>query len=287
VKASDAELKNFNFQKSAVSAPNYKIGGHSTTGGTSVGTIEIFTPKDGDTWEAGKEYGISWKSAGLSGDVKIVLERITIHAGGTSSSEEYPIVDRTANTGSYRFRVPMNWVQDPHGYHVRVNTLDGKMSGKSRGAIILPALPPPVDLECQIVDAQVKSQTKEYVFYADKERYLEFNVLFRNKGSRSPITINTVLVRIIKEPEDVVCMQEEWGLGGIYHNDWYKLPEPRKFNIQSWKEYVGGHVNLWEGAYRIEVELDPQNQVGEYEELRGDNKAVKKWVIKLKKGKGW
>jgi len=281
VKVSDAELNNFKIQKSTVNAPNYKIGGYSTTGET----IEVFSPKDGDTWEAGKEYGISWKRAGITGDVKIVLEKITIYPGGKPDSiEEYPIVESTANTGSYRFRVPVYWVPNPYGYHVRVSSLDGKAHGKSRGAIILPDLPPLVDLECVIVDAKIIEQHTYYIVYPTKnEKFFEFNVLFRNKGSSSPLTVNLVLVRIIKEPEDVVCLQEEWGVGGIYHNDWYKLPQPRKFNIESWQHYAvdfGRDVDLEKGAYRVEVEFDPQNQLNENEELRGDNKAVKKWMIR-------
>ena len=281
VKVSDAELNNFKIQKSTVRSPHYKIGGYSTTGET----IEVISPKDGDTWEAGKEYGISWKRAGITGDVKIVLEKITIYPGGKPDSiEEYPIVERTANTGSYRFRVPVYWVPNPYGYHVRVSSLDGKAHGKSRGAIILPDLPPLVDLECAIVDAKIGEQKTLYYYKAtEEEKFFEFNVLLRNKGSRSPIMINTILTRIIKEPEEVVCYQIEWGTGWMYHNEWYKTNAPIRFTIETWKHFVkdfGRDVDLKKGAYRVEVELDPQNRLNENEELRGDNKVVKKWMIR-------
>ena len=281
VKVSQAEINNFKIQKSTVNAPNYKIGGYSTTGET----IEVISPKDGDTWEGGKEYGISWKRAGITGEVKIVLEKITIYPGGKPDSiEEYPIIESTANTGSYRFRVPVYWVPNPYGYHVRVSSLDGKAHGKSRGAIILPDLPPLVDLECVIVDAKIGEQKTVYYYKAtEEEKFFEFNVLLRNKGSRSPIMINTILTRIIKEPEEVVCYQIEWGTGWMYHNEWYKTAVPIRFTIETWKHYFkdfGRDVDLKKGAYRVEVELDPQNQLNENEELRNDNKIVKKWIIR-------
>jgi hypothetical protein len=277
-KVSAAELNNFKFQASAPRASNLKIGGAGTTGRQ----IDVTSPKDGDKWENGKEYGITWGASGISGDVKIVLEKIWIHAGGKQSVEEHPIVERTANSGSYRFFVPMNYVSDPYGYHVRVSTLDGKASGKSRGAIIVNTRP--IDLECMITDLGQRTQKTVYYYKpTEGEKSIRFNVWFRNKGTRSPISITEVLVRIIKEPEGVVCEQEEWGFGGIYHNDWYKLHEPRKFVVETWEHFAkdfNRNINLKAGAYRIEVELDPNNRLGEDEQLRSDNKTSAKWVIK-------
>ncbi|MCX5842543.1 MAG: hypothetical protein NT022_02125, partial [Deltaproteobacteria bacterium] len=128
----------------------------------------------------------------------------------------------------------------------------------------------------------VEKLVDNYVFYYDREKWLEFNVLWRNDGVRFPISIDNVLVQIIKEPEEIVCYQETWGVGGIYPHIWYKLPEKRKFNI--WDYSHGGYapktVNLKSGAYRVEVWLDPQNRLGEMEGLRQNNKAVMKWIIK-------
>jgi hypothetical protein len=257
VKVSEAELKNLPVQKSAASATNLKIGGQSTAGEK----IEVTSPKDGEVWEADKEYLIQWKGTDITGDVKIVLEKITIYAGGKQSVEEHPIIDRTANTGSYRFRVPVNLVLDPYSYHVRVGTLDGKVSGKSRGAITVNTQY--VDLECKIMNAYRKSLR------------LHASVWWRNNGTRCPIEIWPVLVRVIKEPEELVVAQEEWGVSQVYPRAWYKLEYPRTFLVQSWtRTNFGKPVDYTKGAYRIEVELDTQNRLGENQRLRDNNKDV-------------
>jgi hypothetical protein len=236
--------------------------------------IEVISPANNDEWEAGREYIIKWNGGG--GDVRIDLE---------SALEErplvqYPIISQMSNTGTYRFRVPYNWVTDPYGYVVRIKTLDGKQSATNRGTISV--YTQPVDLECKIVDAKLRRQTNYYIIYNESKRWLEFNVLMRNKGVQSPVTIQNVLVRIIKEPEGVVVAQEEWGFSGIYHHDWYKLSEARKFNISSIEAapfYVDKDVNFESGNYRVEVELDPQNRLRENQECRYDNKDVQHWRI--------
>lgn len=275
VKVSEAEVKNFKFQKSTASATDLKMGGKST----AEGKIEVFFPKDGDIWDANKEYQINWQSTGLTGDVKIDLES-TLIVGGKRYS--LPITERAPNTGTYRFRVPQNWgAQNFQNVRVRVSTLDGTVSGTSPGTIKV--FTRWIDLQCMIVDAKTMVQSTYYPFYSKTQKWIEFNVWMRNKGIRSPITINEVLVRIIKEPEGVVCNQETWGYGPIYYHDWYKLPEPRKFDVESWghsfKDF-NKDVDLKKGAYRIEVEVDPQNQLGESQESRDDNKTVVKYQIR-------
>lgn len=265
VKVAEAELKNFKLQKSTVSASEYKIGGHSTTGRK----IEVSAPKDGDVWEADKEYNIAWESTGISGDVKIAL--------AANQYNLIPITERTANTGAYRFRVPRNFVGDFRLWRVRVSTLDGTVYGWSPAYFTL--YTQDIDLQCMLYDP--KFGWREQWITSEKEEWLQFNVWMRNDGIKFPISIDNVLVQIIKEPEEIVCYQEEWGIGRIYPHEWYQLPEPRKFRISSRDiEGRGKKVNLKEGAYRAEVWLDPQNRLGELEGLRQNNKAVMKWIIK-------
>ena len=128
VKVPETTLNKFKFQASTATAPDYRIGGHSATGGT----IEVFSPIDGAIWEAEKEYGIRWKSTGITGDVKITLAYGLVVGGKRT---EYPIVERTADTGSYLFRVPRNWFPQNQPFHVRVSTPDGSVSGFSPGGI--------------------------------------------------------------------------------------------------------------------------------------------------------
>ncbi|KPK80282.1 MAG: hypothetical protein AMS27_17205 [Bacteroides sp. SM23_62_1] len=240
--------------------------------------IEVTSPANNDVWEAGREYIIKWEYGG-SGDVRIDLES----ASAGKPKAQYPIVSQAPNTGTYRFRVPYNWVIDPYGYVVNIQTLESKQSRSSQGTITV--YTQPVDLECRIVDTKLKWQKTSYVFYVERKRWLEFNVLMRNKGVQSPVTIQNVLVRLIKQPEGVVVAQEEWGFSGIYHHDWYKLSEPIKFNISSIEAMVyppfrDEDINFEAGNYRLEVELDPQNSLRENPECTYDNKDVHLWLIK-------
>jgi hypothetical protein len=274
VKVSEATLKNFKFQASTIGASDLKIGGLSTTGGT----IEVFSPRDGDVWEAEKEYGIRWKSTGITGDVKITLAYGLVVGGKRT---EYPITERTADTGSYLFRVPRKWFSQNQPFHVRVSTLDGSVSGFSPGGIRV--YTQYIDLQCMVVDPSIWEQSTYYPFVGKTNRWFQFNVWWRNKGTRFVKQIYPVLVRIIKEPEEVVCYQEEWGVSEVYPFTWYQLPEPRRFDIESWKHTFvdyGRHVDLEKGAYRVEVELDTHNYLGEDEQLRDDNKTVVRWSIK-------
>jgi hypothetical protein len=274
-RVSEAELKS---AKLLPSAGTVAGSGHVTaTPGVVVGNIVVTLPHDGDIWEAGKEYNIQWQPGAGTGDVRIDLES-TLIVGGKRNS--YTIVERTANTGLYRFRVPPNWFPfEAYSYSVWVTTLDGKLSGTSNGRITV--YTQDVDLDGKLMDPKIVTEEHFYVVYADQVDSLEFDVWLRNNGLRAPITIQDVVVRIVKEPEELVVYQEEWGYGSIYPRLWYKAH--MRFNIASAAAYTGTTVNMKSGAYRVEVQLDPQNLLGENEELRqvhDDNKVVARWVIK-------
>jgi hypothetical protein len=275
VKVSDAELRNIKSKTPLIT--NTLSSSSSSKSLPGVLPIEVSSPGNNDIWEAGKEYLIRW--SGASADVRIDLES-TASTGGRPLAQ-YSIVGNAPNTGTYRFRVPFNWITNPFGYVVRVKTLDGKQTGSS--ASLQAVYTQAVDLECRIVDAYIKTDVDFYVVYAERDTWLEFNVLMRNKGVSSPVTIENVVVRIIKEPEGVVVRQEEWGFSGIYGHEWYKLPEPRKFDIEHITATPVSNdrsVDLKNGAYRVEVELDPQNRLGENQQCRSDNKCVKIWQIR-------
>lgn len=259
VKVSANELKNI---KSSASVTNVLTTEKSLPGAIP---IEVTSPRSGDIWEAGKDYVISWRGA---------TEDVIIELISEGDLKPYSIVGRAPNSGSYTFRVPYNWLANPYGYYVRVKSLSGKQSGNSGSINVFSR---PVDLECRIVDAYIKSDVDNYIIYADSKAWLEFNVLMRNKGVTSPVTIENILVRIIKEPEEIVVYQEEWGFSGIYGREWYKLPELRKYDLYSFVGAVPGAKNL---TYRVEVELDPQNRLGESQLTRSDNKSIKRWQIK-------
>jgi hypothetical protein len=246
------------------------------------GKIEVISPKQGDEWLAGKEYDIRWKSTEIRGDVKISLSTFE-HIQGKPSREKivYTIAHRAADTGNFRFKVPHHMVVDPFPYVVKVSTLDGKVDGYSSGHFAIYAQE--IDLTCKIMNYRERYQVTWYVVYIEGKRWIEFDVWLRNNGVRGPIDIYEVLVRIIKEPENVVVTQEEWGYGRIYPQVWYKLPEPEKFNVSSWEgapAYYDKDVNFNKGAYRIEIDVDPQNRLHENQRLRSDNKAIQRFHIK-------
>ena len=276
-RVSAAELKSAKLIPGATAGSNAN---KMTSSKDLQGEIIVSSPKDGDVWKVGQDVSILWKNTNVTGDVGIILEP-TLLPGEWATNRSYTIVNRTGNTGSYIFHVPQDWLLKPEGHFVLVTTKDGKTSGKSD---VFTVYTQNVDLECKIIDAQIRSESDFYVFYTKKQSWFQFNVLMRNNGMQSPVTIQDVLVQIIKEPEEIVCSQEEWGFSGIYPGLWYKLSEPRKFDISSSSQYWvipgGKTVDLSRGSYRVEVTLDPQNVLGENQQLRQDNKAVQRWVIK-------
>ena len=269
VKVSEAELKKLPPFKAAATGSNLRFGGRSSPGRK----IVVTSPKDGDVWEAGKEYSVTWESTGITGDVKI-----DVAAG---QYQLHPIAARTVNSGAYLFRVPRNFVGDWRVWRARVSTLDDTIYGWSPPSFTLYSQD--VDLQCQIYDPSWEWQSGKTIYH-DTKNWLEFNVMMRNDGTRLPISINTVLVQIIKEPQEIVCYQEEWGFSGIYPHVWYQLPEPRKIELSQLFDVLIQHNiqknALRDGSLRMEVWLDPQNRLGELEGLRHDNKAVMHWQFK-------
>ncbi len=265
VKLSTAEIKTVTAAQPVFSEPIERKS--YVTQPSSLPPIQVSSPVRNDIWDAGNEYEIKW--SGAQYDVRIKMASLDAENNKTSESL---IIGQAPNTGTYRFRVPYSWVILPLG-KVYVETIDNKQIGHSMGRMNV--YTQPVDMECQIVDAHVIRQTKWYVLYIEGKKFIEFNVLMRNKGTTSPITLNKVLVRFIKEPEDIVVYQEDWGFSGIYYHDWYRLPEPRRINISSYEMiYSNDHINFDSGSYRVEVEIDPQNQLGENQILRADNRDM-------------
>ncbi len=141
----------------------------------------------------------------------------------------HPVTGRTVNSGAYLFRVPRNFVGDYRVWHARVSTLDGTIYGWSPPSFTLYSQD--VDLQCQIYDPKFGWKAVDaWSSYYDRKSWLAIQRMMRNDGTRFPISIDTVLVQIIKEPQEIVCYQEEWGFGGIYPHVWYQLPEPRKID---------------------------------------------------------
>jgi len=240
------------------------------------GEIEVTNPTFDAVWEAGNQYPIRWTSSDITGDVKIDLVRVP----SPTVEEVYPVVASTANDGAFDYRVPYRMGCKPFHFYLRVATPSEQVKDYSP---LFEVYTEPVDMACRVMDMKQASQTDYYVVYVEKDEWLEFDVWLRNNGTLRPVTVQMVSVILIKEPEELVVAQEEWGFSGIYPHLWYKTPEPRKFDISSkWAAplHVDEDIDLSSGAYRLEVEIDPQNRLGENPALRADNRVVKRFHIR-------
>jgi len=273
VKASETELKTIN---AALSAKTITRTQPTVSTTSMIKPIDVTSPVKNEVWKAGKEYPIKWSRA--SKDVKISL---ISPATKNKPRENYQITRETPNTGTYTFKVPNECLIGSQAY-VQVESLDGKESGASHGISVYTQ---PVDLECQIVDAKIVWSSTNYIIYYESNQWLEFNFMMRSKGTRFPVTITEILVRVIKQPEGVVAYQEIFGFSDIYDDYWYHLPEPIKINIRDKSGWFfpgaqGTSINLQSGSYLVEVKLDPQNLLNENEQTHDDNKSVNSWIIR-------
>lgn len=248
----------------------------NTLPATLGGVINVTAPAEDAEWVAGNKYPVQWVSGDLDGDVKIDLVRTT-----ATDREIFPLVARTENDGAFDCLVPGNLGCKWWGFRVRVASVKTKAEAYSAGFTVYNE---PVDMTCNIVNLKRKWEDGNYIVYFDHDEWLEFDVCLRNNGTQPSVNVPAVSVVIVKEPEEIVAYQEEWGFSNIYPRLWYMTPEPRKFDISSW--WIGPFTPMFHeedlkaGAYRVEVTVDPFNQLGEDPDLREDNKMIRRFVLK-------
>ena len=243
--------------------------------------IDVTSPVADVAWQAGEQYTINWTSHDLDGPVKIDLIKAQRGTDGVVSHYNIPVVASTENDGTYEYLVPERFGYHSNYYVCEVSSLDGQTKDKSPE--YFDVYTEPIDMTCQVVDLRQRQDTDYYPFYSNREKWLEFDVWLRNNGTQQSITVYTVLVTIFKEPEELVVAQEEWGFSGINSQRWYSTPEPRKFDI-SFQErslvYDTDDIDLESGAYRVEVVVDPNNQLNENPALRDNNTFVRRFEIR-------
>ena len=195
------------------------------------GSIDVLQPQFQAEWVAGNQVSINWSSDDITGNVKIDLLQVT----SPNIETWYPVTAGTSNDGHHLFTVPHNLGCKPWAFKARVATLDEQVMDFSENFSMYTE---PVDMACRVVDITQESQTEYYIVYAENECWLQFDVWLRNDGTMLPVTVQNVSVILIKEPEEIMLAQEEWGFSGIYPRIWYKTPEPRRFDIsESWHAY--------------------------------------------------
>lgn len=243
--------------------------------------IDVTAPVADVAWQADSRYTINWTSNDLDGPVKIDLINAQRGTDGIVSHFHIPVVASTENDGTYEYLVPERFGYHSTYYVCEVSSLDGKT--KDQSPQYFDVYTEPVDLTCWIMDLEQKQVNIWYIVYSKDEMWLEFDVWIRNNGTRRQIDSVLVDVVLIKEPEEIVVAQEEWGLSSINAQLWYSTPEPRKFDISSkWNAFLtrgGREVNLESGAYRVEIMVDPDNSLGENPALRDNNKHVQRFEI--------
>jgi len=243
--------------------------------------IDVSFPVAGLAWQAGTQYNIRWASNDVNGPVKIDLIKAQRGLDGVVSHQTFPVAATTENDGLFEYLVPDNFGCHSTFFVCQVAALDGS---------VLDASPPyfnvytePIDMVCQVVNLKQRQDHDTYIFWGDTEEWIEFDVWLCNNGTQPMVTVQQVFVRLIKEPENLVVAQEEWGFSGISPQLWYSTPEPRRFNVKSIFSapfYDDMNVNLKSGEYRVEVEIDPMNRLGEDVPLRDDNKFVRIFEIR-------
>ncbi len=236
-------------------------------------SITVTEPRANDFWVAGKTYQIRWNSQNLNGPVKIDM----VHAVSASHYDFYPVAARTQNDGTFNYGVPANLGTGPHNFYLQVSALDGHPKAFSPPYDVYHE---PVDMTCMVVGVKQKHNTEAYPFYYDKDEYIEFYVWVRNNGTKQQLVVQTIKVLLVKEPEEVVASDIEFGFSNLSPHLWYKTNKPLKYHVRNKNMWKGTQVNLRKGAYRVEVIVDPLNRLGEDPANREDNRHVARFEIK-------
>ncbi|RKX27419.1 MAG: hypothetical protein DRP45_01060, partial [Candidatus Zixiibacteriota bacterium] len=243
--------------------------------------IDVTAPDSGVAWQAGEQYTIRWASSDLDGPVKINLIQAQRGTDGVVSYLTLPVVASTENDGVYEYLVPERMGFHSTYFTCEVSSLDGQTKDQSQA--YFDVYTEPIDMTCKIVDLKQSKHSEFYVFYCSEQKWLEFDVWVRNDGTQRQIDFVTVSVILIKEPEELVMLQEEWGLSSINSQLWYSTPEPRKFDIEGhdWTVgYIDEYVDIESGAYRVEIEVNLDNRLGENPVLLDNNKYVCRFEIR-------
>ncbi|MDX2423261.1 MAG: hypothetical protein QNK43_11355 [Amphritea sp.] len=235
-------------------------------------TLAVTQPVADDFWIAGASYPVRWNSTNLNDPVKIHM----VHAVA-SDYVFYPVTYNTENDGAFDFTVPAMLGCNYKNFYLQVATLDEQLKAVSGPIEVYHE---PADMTVKVVGLGQHTDVNPYVDYKLDE-WLQFDVWVRNNGTQQSTTVQTIRVIVIKEPEEVVIDggHEEFGFGNMAPRLWYSTPQPRKFSIFKSK-FGNKKVNMQEGAYRVEVTVDPMNLLGEDPPMREDNHFVQRFEIR-------
>ena len=234
--------------------------------------LKLLFPNGGEKLEQWREHIIRWTSKGKISSVELMIEK----KGGHLSNITYPLTGNITvpNTGSYLWRINRSY--HPGKYKILIRTINKKVNDKSNKNfdIILPK----INLVCGIGKFGESWKTKYYVIAAKKTKYMNFEIFVTNRGTQF-INHVPVMWSILKQPGNLVIVQEEAAFDNVYPNRTYKTV--LKFEYKKSKAYpfYWEKKKIWKkGDYSFEFEIDPMNTLGQYELSR----SVKKCRVDFK-----
>jgi len=229
------------------------------SGSGSHGSITFLEPQQDDVWAPGQQYQISWAGPGISGPIHLILKCNTV--------DERRIVTTGASaSGSFLYTVPSNMRLARNFYSLLACNEDSTLLQTVWQISVWE--PQAVDLKCVITHAS------PWRFSPSGSRDFDFDIAVINDGTSGPLTV-PILVRLIKQPENVVIYQMQAGFGDVFPGSWYMTNGQIHWDVRELEEnYTSGGrsgIDFDSGHYILEVNADVGNSLGEREELLFDN----------------
>ena len=231
--------------------------------------LKLVYPNGGEELEQFREYTIRWISRGKVGIVQLWVEKKNGHKYNLIYSATQGKKSYVHDTGSYLWRIGRK--PSPGKYKVLIRTVGNKVSDKSDREfdVILPR----ICLSCGIGLFGESRKTTFYLFAAKQTKSMKFEVFVINCGSQMIMHV-PVMWSVLKQPGNLVLVQEEAGFGNVYPGRRYK--SWIKFVYQKSKAYpfYGRNKKIWKkGNYSFVFEIDPLNKLGQSEFLQKGKKC--------------
>jgi len=223
----------------------FLIGFIFTVGLSFSQSIIITKPDQNSNWEIGQSYFIAWtKSGPMQDTVKIDLYKgLNTYVSTISPS--------TPNDGSYHWQVPQSVT--PNHYHIRIRTVNGRVSAVSAVFKILAPVVNKPDLK--VVDTFVEPKPRRV------NETITFSTKVQNIGNRRANACDGKI--LITGPQGFQTRTIPLQIPELLPNRWSLLPMPYKLPLH--------------GVYKNTITLDINDDVHEIYE--NNNEKVKLYTV--------
>ncbi len=230
--------------------------------------ITVTNPNGGEELRQGWDFVFRWRAnPELLPTVRVLLE---------DDKAVKHLIAATRNTGTYRWTVSPT--QRPGRYKLIVSSADGKMSDASDAWFEI--LPPEVELTCGFLEYGSFTESMNFVIAGTSQTSLRFTVFVENKGTR---TLSRVFFgwALLREPLNDVMYQDAAGFSNVHPDRRYSttFEYTYKKRGRAWF-FVEANRTLAPGDYRFEFEVDPDNEWGEPDWARENNKCEASLTVK-------